>query len=632
MNMLPRAGRVYAFFLFALALSACSSAVRGPEIGRLPQLTSDNPQAEADMREAQGLADHGKRTQAIVKYRAFLHAHPDDRLVPLAQLALGRLLLDQHQDGEALALFNSVSEHPEPAVAEQGRFYAGVANERLGNHAEAADVLEPMLGRTIEPAETQLLLRTLAAAYAALNRYADAIRVLSSLLNEKLPERELASTRKRMIDLIDHKAGAADVRRLLDELDKQSFAFRQTVVRALRDADSARDTARARELVELLQEQHIPLDAELAAIALRAQSTGDADPNAIGAILPLSGRARRVGELALRGLMLAANLPPNGPAAPGSPSLIFRDDGGDPARAAQAVEELATVHRVIAIIGPLDGQSALAAGKRAQELGLPLISLSPAADVTSQGNLLFRYFPTADAEARALVASAKARKVESYAVLRPDTAYGQTMSEAFRKQAALAGLQLVSTSEYAAGATSFGHETEQLAKSHFDALFVPDTAPELGSIAAALAAAGMWSSAAGEHAPNNARAIALLAPSIAFDPGLPRLAGRYLQGARFAVPFDPQSADGAARSFVEQFQQKFGSAPDAFAAFAHDAYALVRASVKAGALTRAGLATQLGVQRAAEFVAPGGGFDQDREALHPVEVMELSGSGFVPVR
>lgn len=614
----------FLFSFIALAGVSCAGSSAGPDIGKLPMLTSDDPKAEAELREAEKSAKRGKKTQAQKQFRDFLHAHPEDRLVPLAQLGLGQLLLQERKDGEAFALFSSVAEHPEPAVAEQGRFYAGVASERLGRHSDAVETLQPMVGRTIEPEQTLLLLDTLANAHVAERRYADAVRVLSTKLNEKLSGADRKQTVARIFDLVDHKASPADIRDLLESLDKQGPAFRQTAVRALRDADAAHDADRVRELVEIMRAQQIPLDEELTAIALRSQRAGEANPNAVGAILSLSGRARRVGELALRGLMLAANLPPQGPAPVDAPSVIFRDDAGDAARAVQAVDELATTHRVIAIVGPMDGQIAAAAGKRAQELSVPLIALTPAGEPQNAGNFVFRYFPTPDAEARALAQSAKRSGAQSFAVLYPENAYGQAMLNAFRREAEAVGLSLVIAAAYAPGSTSFGAPADQLSKARFDALFVPDSAEQLALIAPALAAAGMWSSPSSESPPKGARAISLLAPSVAYHAGLQRLAGRYLQGARFAVAFDA----AASPKFVQRFQEQFGSAPDSFAAFAHDAYRLVRSSVEAGAVSRTALADQLRVQRSDALVAAGEGFSAQREANHPVQIMQLRAAGF----
>ncbi|MET0384939.1 MAG: penicillin-binding protein activator [Polyangiales bacterium] len=612
------------------SFAGCTSTTRGPDIGRLPQLTSADPRAEAELREAQRSAARGKSTQAERQFRAFLHAHPEDALVPIAQLSLGRLLLDRQKDGEALALFASVAEHPDGAVAEQGRFYAGVANERLGRHDDAVETLAPMVGRTIEPEQTRLLLDTLTDAYVALGKYAEAVRTLSAKLDEQLTEPERRAVRARLTELIERKASPADVRRLWDDIDRKNPAFRQVAVRALRDADAAHDADAVRDILEVLREAQIPLDAELSAIALRSQTGSDANPNAVGAILSLSGRARRVGELALRGLMQAAELPPKGPTSPDAPNVIFRDDAGDVARAVQAVDELANVHHVIAIIGPLDGQIAAAVGQRAQELSVPLIALNPAGAAPSAGPYVFRYFPTPDAEARALAATAKARGAESFAVLYPNHAYGQAMSAAFAREASARGLRQATALPYTPGANSFAAETEALAKTQFDALFVPDSADRVALIAPALAAAGMWSATSDDRVPSGARAISVLAPSVAFNASLPRLAGRYLQGASFAVPFDAQSAEGPGRDFVQQFQQQFGSAPDAFAAYAHDAYRLVRSCVENGALTREALADRLRVQRAANgLVAPGRGFDARREVAQAVQVLELRADGFI---
>jgi branched-chain amino acid transport system substrate-binding protein len=616
--------------LVLCALCSCAGAARGPEIGRLPQLTSNDPRAEAELRAAQKSAERGRTSVAEKQFRAFLHAHPEDGLVPIAQMELGRLLLGKHQDGEALALFGSVTEHPEPAVAEQGRFYAGITNERLGRHSDAIEILEPMLGRTIEAEQTQLLLDTLADAYVATQRYADAVRMLSARLGDPLPEPQRRKLRARMFELIDQKAGPADVRQLLSELDHKSEAYRQTAVRAVRDADAARDTERVRDLLNLLRQEQIPLDDELTKIALRSQSVGEANPNAVGAILSLSGRARRVGELALRGLMQGAGLPPQGPASPDAPSVVFRDDAGDAARAVQAVDELANVHHVIAIIGPMDGQIATLAGRRAQELSIPLIALTPAGDTPASGGYVFRYFPTPQSEAHALAAVARKRGAQTYAVLYPNSSYGQAMLQAFTREASAVGLRQAATLAYAPSSTSFGNEASDLAKRTFDVLFIPDAANQLALIAPALAAGGLWSTTAGASAPTNGRAISILAPSVGFHPDLPRLAGRYLQGASFAVPFNAQAPDGPAHDFVERFEATFSSSPDAFAAFAHDAYVLVRNSVEAGAVTREALAAQLLVQRSNGLVAPALGFDSNREAVRPVEVLELRGNAFVP--
>jgi branched-chain amino acid transport system substrate-binding protein len=645
LNFRPSRALLIAGAFAVLSVWACKQAA-GPDIGRLPILTSDDPKAEAEFREAKDLETRGKKEAAKKKYREFLHGRPDDALVPLVQINLGRILLKEEKDGEALALFSSVAQHPQPAVAEQGQFLAAIAEQRLGRHSDAIEALAPMVGRTIDPKDTLELLRTLADAYRDEGKVFEALTTLERLqADTALPEPDRKIARDEIIENISSKATPADIRKALDELDPKGFAYPHVLVRAVKDADATHDLDRTRQMMKLLQEHNIPMDDELSAIALRAAAPSDANPAAVGALLSLSGRARRVGEQALRGLMLAANLPAQGPKPPNAPTIVFRDDGGDPERAVQAVNELVSQHRVIAIVGPLDLQVAMAAGARAQELGVPLLALTPAGAPNAIGDMVFRYFPTPQAEARALAQAAKARGAKTYAVLYPDTAYGKAMLEAFGKEAVAVGLTQGPLQSYASGATSFGTETAALEKQSFDALFVPDSAQQLALIAPALAAAGLWSAAGPPHEGMTARearvaakrggdsnkptrGIVLIAPSVAFDASLPKLAGRYLQGAMFSVPFDVQSTSAPVPQFVTKFQEAFGSSPDMFAAFAHDAYRLVRATVDAGATTRDSLAEKLPKAKDSGAVTGTKGFTSSREAAEPTRVIELQGDSF----
>jgi ABC-type branched-subunit amino acid transport system substrate-binding protein len=181
---------------------------------------------------------------------------------------------------------------------------------------------------------------------------------------------------------------------------------------------------------------------------------------------------------------------------------------------------------------------------------------------------------------------------------------------------------------YPAGATSFVDQAMSLGKHAFDALLLADSPALVASIAPALAAAGLWSTAPGAPAPQNGRAISLIAPSLAFDHKLARSVGRYLQGAVFSVPFDPATAGPEGQEFVERFQTQFGEPPNAFAAFAHDAYKLVRRAVDAGGTTRVRLADMLLRVDSVNLVGPGSGFAVDREPIRATRLLQLSGSEF----
>ena len=634
-NALINDTRLRAQFRLLLLVAICiAGCPHQPEIRpwHLPAITSDDPRAEAELREARELLERGAVKEAEQRYQDFIAQRPKDPLLPIARLGLGRIRLSQNQLPAALELFKMVAAHPDPSIAEQGKFYQGVATHLLGDHRGAIKLLAPMQGRTIDPEDTALLLRTLAAAWAAENDFVDALKALDALVKEAISERDRVEARGEIAEIAVKRAGREQIELAYRELARDGSAWPQVARRALKDADRDGKVEKMREIMQALKDADIEFDAELEALELRAARPAEANPQVIGALLSLSGRAREVGEMALRGLMLAADLPPSGPPAPGAPQLVFRDDTGDPEQTVQALNELVSVHRAVAIIGPIDARAAAAASARANELGVPLIALAPVAGITDAGPMAFRLFPTPDDEARKLVAYARGRGAARFAVLHPKGAYGSAMLEAFSRQVELQKGQLTAVESYEPQATDFSRQVGALIRAEFDALFVADASSQLALIAPALAVGGLWSAPASAAAAKGARAIVLLAPSVAFDPHLGKNAGRYLQGAVFSVPFDPSTATGAARLFADKFQTRFGARADCFAAFAYDAYRLVRTAVERGAATRQQVAQYLSSARDANTAGPSPGFSPDRGPLEGTRLLELQGDAFVPVK
>jgi branched-chain amino acid transport system substrate-binding protein len=631
----PRAGqgqRILSLLAILLAFWAgwgCPGKPAGPTIGKLPVITSEDPQAEVEIREARELLDRGAIEEAEKRYREFLQNRPADPLVPVANLALGRIELARGRVGEARELFAKVASHPDPAISEQGRFYDGVAAHLQGDNRLAIATLKPMQGRTIDPGDTSLLLRTLAAAQEGIGDYRGALETLDALVHEAVPESDREEARAEIKAIAASKATAEQITSAYKELDREKTAWPHVARRALRDADRAGDVERMNEILEDMEDEDVELDEELEALALRAARPTEANPRAVGAILSLSGRARKVGEQALRGLMLAAGLPPQGPPGPDAAQVIFRDDGGDAERAVEAVNELVSTHRVVAIVGPIEARAAAAAAERAQELGIPLIALTPTSEISKTGPMVFRLFTAPEYEVQRLVKHAIGTGAKRFAVLHPDAPFGSVMRDTFSREVERQGGQTVAVQSYPPEATSFGPQISKLAGSRFDALFIADSSSKIALIAPALAAADLWSTPPGGAVPGKGRAITVLAPSVGFDPSLAAKAGRYLQGAVFSAPFDPAAVGGPAQQFAERFQKQFGSSPDMFAAFAHDAYGLIREAVKKGARTREQVAESLPSVRYPSPAGPSTGFNAAREPLRAARLLELRGDHFV---
>ncbi len=643
----PRTATLWLVALLGAVSVGCPRGGGPAGVHTTPALTTDDADAEADLRAADRAADEGRARDAETLYRAFLVTHPDDATAPLAALGLGRLLLASGDVEGALESLARAAACADEVVVERAGLYRCVALHLGGRHAEAIAALSPLVGRQVDAAEERLLLRTLSAAFLAVGDPVAALGALDSVValverargssgtgtptdtEAASAEADAAEARARITALADHELSVEQLAVAFDRLDRDGAAWARVALRALRAAHEAGDVARVRAIAEALHARHVELGDELASLVLRADRIATADPRAIGAILPLSGRGRDVGQRALRGLMLAAGTPTAGAPAADAPQLVFRDDGGDPARAVAAVEELISTHRVIAIVGPLDGPSAVAAARRAQQLGVPLIALSPSADLESVGPLAFQLFPTAEGEVRQLVRAARARGARRFAALHPQNGYGETLRALLERVAREEGAEVAAAVGYPPGTTNLGPMVARLSAGGADAVLLPDSARALALVAPALAAAGLWSTLPVGGGPVRGRAVTFLVPSVGFDAGLARSAGRYLQGALFSVPFHAPTSEGAGRAFTDGYLARFAAEPDVFSAYAYDAFRLVRQSVVSGATSRDEVARWLTADHEAATAGASAGLSTARRARAATRLLELRDGVFV---
>lgn len=597
--------------------SGCARAAKGPSLAPLELAASPEPRAEAAFREAQSAREQARNKEAIRRFRAFLKDWPSDPLAPFAKLELGRIELDAGRPREARKWFEQVTTAQDSALAERGRMYGAIAAQRLGDDRAALRVLKPLVGRTVEPDETALLLDSVASAEEATGDALAALETRDSELASELSEAQRKRAEERVQAIVNALDGTLQLPRAYELLPREGHAWPVVARRLLRVSFERGERERVSQIAEELSDHDIPLDEELAALVLRAERSDAADPMVIGAILPLSGRGREVGEAALHGLMMAAS-------DPSKPRIVYRDDAGDPERAIAALEDLVSLHRAIAIIGPLSAAPAQAVVQRASELGVPVLSLHPDRALTERASNVFRLLAEPREEADALVRAAQRRGAKRFAVLHPESPYGTTMSDAFREAVQKRGGTLVESVAYPANTTSFVREADALSKRELDAIVLCDGPSKVALIAPALAARGMWSTAPGAEPPEG-RSVQYVLPAAAFDANLANTSRRYLQGALFSVLFDAaDSADFAAR-YREQFQVE----PNLFSALGYDAYRLLEAALASGAVTREALTRALVRTELPDALATGRGFSDTRGPRVPGQLKTLLGSAFV---
>ena len=181
---------------------------------------------------------------------------------------------------------------------------------------------------------------------------------------------------------------------------------------------------------------------------------------AVGAVLPMSGKYKAFGETTMRGLQLALK---------GSDiELIVKDTQGDPTTTAKLVEQLAFEDGVIAIIGPLLSDDAKRAALVAEELQVPLISLSRVEELTTIGPHIFRTMVTNSQQAEALADYAMGTLgYKTFAILHPNTAFGQELSAEFWDAIEKRGGQVRGVESYNHDQKTFTEEAKKLAGRYY---------------------------------------------------------------------------------------------------------------------------------------------------------------------
>jgi len=462
------------------------------------------------------------------------------------------------RDGTGQAEFAEIArDFPADPVAPFANLYAGIAAVKNGDPKAAIPPLQEVVGR--EGADPGLIARAELFLGIAYNDAGDPARARPLLARgEKAIENDaergdwLAATAGAMVATAPAEAATWLERYWAVATDAEKGWILETLA-------ASPDPQAPATLARLRTKLGVEPPAEGAAPAR-------VEPGEVGAILPLDGKQARVGEAAARGLAIAAGAHGGASAA----TIDVASASGATASAA-AVSELAG-QGAIGIIGPIDGDSVDAAARRAEELGLPLVSLNPRADERpAAGRMVFHAMHSAEQRARILARRAKAVGIDKFAILAPENGYGRAVAGAFAEQVAAQGGKIVVRVDYPAGTKSFGKLVKKL-DAGWQAVFVPEQADTLELIAPALDAGGLVPRAPGKKVgKQQGRAIVLLSTAEGMGPDYVRDAGRHTIGALLAPGFYPDRSDPAIAAFVDRYQQAHGKLPSAVDAYAHDA-------------------------------------------------------------
>jgi len=461
------------------------------------------------------------------------------------------------------------------------------------------------------------------------------------------------------------------VAKLVADLDKKSPAWAPAALKLARIQLHLGDRSHARELAaDILSSEGSGPSADGArAVERAAQGSPSLNPRLIGIVLPLTGDLKGFADQALNGIALTLDLQGRG-----SVQVEVVDSKGEPDAAAEAVEQLAQ-KGAIAILGPLGIAEGLAAATRAQQLGIPMLSLSRAEGLTALGEYIFRDMPTSSAQAKAVAEYAQKKlNAKRFGILQPDSTYGDEMARYFWDAVDSGGSEVRAFEHYPLRTTTFkpfvqhmvgrsptdleerqqfSDESEKIMKEikdpyrrrkalsqlrnqqapivDFDAMFIPDSARTVRLIAPAIAAEDVITTGCDtkelevvKRTTKNEqlRTVQLLGTSLWDSPDLvDERSGvaRYVQCSIFVDVFFASSERPATKKFVDDFNNSYKRSPGFLEAHAFDAASILKRLLDASHPQsrddlRAALST---LGKPFEGAAGDTVFGKDREAQKP---------------
>ncbi len=418
---------------------------------------------------------------------------------------------------------------------------------------------------------------------------------------------------------------------------------------------------------------------DIAALRARINRRTNVKPRAVGVVLPLSGKYKPFGDAALRGIGLAFK--------GSSIELIVKDTQGDPTLTAQIIDSLAFDDGVIAVIGPLLTDDARRAALAAEEIQLPLITLSRAEGITGIGSNIFRTMMTNSQQAEALAEyTTQTLGLKTVAMLYPNTPFGVELSNAFWTAIEKRGGEIRGVESYDHDQKTFTEEAKRLVGKYyledrsdyhekvrelrdknldefrkrkaleklkstlepivdFEALLIPDSWQQVSLIAPALAVEDIITNACDKHdferiqkttGKDNLKTVTLLGPSTwsspigtSGDPQLIERGGKYIQCSIYVDAFYENSERAQTKNFVQLFRQVHGETGITILdAIGYDTAAMVRTIIeKTQPVTRQDFRDRLATTKDFQGVTGALTFDADRQARRPMFFLNITPKG-----
>lgn len=361
-------------------------------------------------------------------------------------------------------------------------FVAGLSFQELGKHAEAARYFAALAQDYPLSPYRRVALLSGARSFSAIELYERSAQFLLEALGTPLEPEDRDEALGELRHLVRTKLSPLQLEALVKESPSspvsQEIALHLACQAYARgDYDDCYEML-AEYLYRFPEEQQAPEARRLLKLSSERRAaprteTGLVNPNAVGVIMPITGRVSLYGRYFQQGFEKA--LAEFNAANSREVTLVKADSKGNPIDAVKAVRKLVSQDGVIGILGSVFTTPTIAASVEANAWGVSLLSpVVSVEDLPDVGPWIFQTKVPLQVEASA-VAEAGVRQLlmERVAVIAPDRGERHAVARFFASEVERLGAEVVAMQFYEEGATDFREQIELVREEAPDAIFIP---------------------------------------------------------------------------------------------------------------------------------------------------------------
>jgi len=341
----------------------------------------------------------------------------------------------------------------------------------------------------------------------------------------------------------------------------------------------------------------------------------------IGAIVFQTGDAAEYGVWVKNGLEMAKDeINTNGGINGQQVELFYEDDNTNPKTAVTVFNKLMTTQNIPIVIAGVTSKSAMALAPNAEAKKVVLFSpCSSTPDYTNSGDYIFRNWSSDNEEGR-LMAEYAYNKLgyRNIGTLTMNSDYSLGLKKVFIKRFAELGGQISYEEEFSEGTTDFRTIVSKLSAKKLDALYLPSHAKEVGSFLKQM-----------KQTNQNFKILGCVTYE---SPELIKIAGKIADGIIFTTPaFNPDSKDSSVYNFTINYEKRFHSKPENFAAHSYDALKIIALAIQKGGYNSDGIKNAL--YNISNYPGVSGitSFDKNGDVLQPAMIKQIKNGQFVPI-